>query len=271
MKLQAVTVSVNYSDFLVHMLEENAHLFDKWVIVTNHKDKATKELCDKYKNVACVQTDSFYKDGAKFNKFAGINDGLVFVDNDAWVLFIDSDIILHPLTKRVLENVDLDKKFIYGIDRVNCVGRELWEDHKFKRNLLINNWLLTNAGFPLGARLVHYYGYENGDGKFAGWNPLGFFQLAHRSAFDKYPQNSVGADHCDLVFARQWPRKYRMLIPELLAIHLESKFTIKGNNWLGRISLPFENNVKPTLWYYLKIFFRRIILFKNIFIRKYLS
>ena len=263
MKLQAVTVSVNYSDFLCHTLEENKKLFDKWVIVTDTKDIETKELCDKYKdfNVVCVQTDLFYQK-ALFNKYAGVNEGLKLIDTDAWVLFIDSDIVLHEQTRRVLESIDLEEDTIYGVDRVNCKGYENWFNFKIKRNLVVDNWLLTTAGFDLGARLVHYYGYENGDGKFAGWNPLGFFQLAHHSAFDMYPQNSIGADHCDLVFARQWPRNKRVNIPEILAIHLESEFIIKGTNWYGRLSQPFTNEHKPklTVSYLFKVIRIKILL-----------
>ena len=116
-----------------------------------------------------------------------------------------------------------------------------WLDFKSRRNLVIENWMLTNAGFELGSRLVHYYGYEGGDGKFKGWNPLGFFQLAHRSSFDYYPDKSEGADHCDLVFARLWEREKRQFIPEIIGIHLESEFIIKGTNWYGRISEPFDS------------------------------
>lgn len=269
MKLQCITVSVKYADFLIHTLEENAKLFDKWIIVTDTKDQETKNLCSNYKNIQCIQTDVFYENGAKFKKFAGVNEGLKYVDKDAWVLFLDSDIVLHSQTKRILENVNLDPTFIYGIDRVNCVGRQAWDDYKKARDLVIHNWLLTDAGFKLGSRLVHYYGYEGGDGKFAGWNPIGFFQLAHRSSFDSYPQNSVGADHCDLVFARQWPRNRRMLIPEIMAIHLESNFLVRGTNWYGRLSLPFTLEAKPTFKYFLNVLYRRLLIAKRSFFRRH--
>lgn len=239
MKLQAVTVSVNYSDFLIHTLEENHKLFDKWVIVTDLKDQDTFELCRNYPNVVCIQTDIFYTNGARFNKFAGINLGLEQIDADAWVLFLDSDIVLHEKLTWVLENINLDPTCIYGVDRVNCQGFEAWDKYKQTRDLVVDNWLLTDAFFKFGARLVHYYGYENGDGKFAGWNPLGFFQLAHRSSFVSYPAFATGADHCDLTFARLFPREKRVHIPEVLVIHLESLEAHKSVNWYGRVSRPF--------------------------------
>lgn len=237
MKLQAVTVSVNYSDFLVHSLKANKKLFDKWVIVTDTKDNKTKELCDSH-GVVCIQTDVFYKN-ARFNKYAGINEGLKHIDKDAWVVFLDSDIILQSDTPRVLRELHLDITRLYGIDRLNITGYERWEEFKKSRGLLIENWLLTSQKLELGSRLVHYYGHEGENGRFEGWRPLGFFQLCHRTSFDTYPQQTDGADHCDLLFARLWPRRKREFIPELMAIHLESHGTGKAMNWWGRRSRPF--------------------------------
>jgi hypothetical protein len=276
MNLQVIMVSVNYADFLCHVLEENKNLFNKWVIVTDTKDQKTKELCEKYAkhNVICLQTDVFYANGAKFNKFAGINEGLKLIDQDAWTLFLDSDIVLHPHTRRVLENLNLNKEFLYGIDRANCKGRENWETYKKKRNLIHNNWLMAmdHSIFEFGARLIHLYGHEGDNGKFAGWNPLGFFQLAHRSAFKEYPQNSQGADHCDIVFARLWSRDKRQLIPEILAIHIESKFAVKATNWYGRVSLPFEREKEKLSFSYIcKISLRILYIRFNILKRKYFT
>lgn len=261
MKLQAITVSVNYSDFLIHSLEANRKLFDKWIIVTDTKDKKTKALCNNY-DVICIQTDVFYKN-ARFNKYAGINEGLKYIDNDAWVVFLDSDIILQPDLPRVLRELHLDITCLYGIDRLNITGYERWNEFRKSRGLLIENWLLTSQKLELGSRLVHYYGHEGENGKFEGWRPLGFFQLCHRSSFESYPQQTDGADHCDLLFARLWPRRKREFIPELLSIHLESHGTGKAMNWWGRRSKPFQpievkDKKKYSTLKFLKKLFRRV-------------
>lgn len=239
MKLQAVTVSVNYADFLEVVIPENKGLFDKWVIVTDTKDIATKELCDEH-GLTCVQTDSFYANGATFNKWAGLNEGLELIDKDAYVAILDGDIALHNQTRYVLKKLNLDPTFLYGMDRLDCVGFERWEKYKQTKSILTDNWLLHTAGLPLGARLVHLYGGKSENGRFEGYRPLGFFQLTHRSSFDKYPQNSDSADHCDLAFAKQYPREKRMLIPELFGIHLISDDARKGQNWRGRKTKPFK-------------------------------
>ena len=257
MKITCITISVDYSDFLCWSLTENKTLFDQWIIVTSTKDTKTKELCDNH-NVFCLQTDVFYEKGI-FNKYAGINEALKLVDEDSWVLFLDSDIMLPTLTKYILENIKLDPSCIYGIDRVNCEGLEKWIEYINKRNITFQNWLLHTSGMPLGARLVHYFGEARDEGRFLGWRPLGFFQLAHRTSFSEYPQNTIGADHCDLEFVRNWPREKRVFIPEILAIHLESVGATKGINWYGRKSSPFKTGIKVKWFQKIKQFFNRYI------------
>lgn len=244
MKLQGLTVCVNYADFFEQTGKANKGIFDKFVVVTDLADTEVSALCEEF-GYCLVKTDVFYEGGASFNKYAGINEGLKHIDEDAWVCFVDSDIVLQPDTRRVLKELDLDKTFLYGIDRVNCVGFESWEKYQKGRGVLEENWMLTPAGLSLGARLVHYYGHEGENGRFEGWRPLGFFQLCHRQAFELYPQETKGADHCDLLFARLWDRKHRAHIPELMGVHLESKSADNGVNWYGRKSDPFVRSLKP--------------------------
>lgn len=241
MKLQALTICVNYSDFFLFSILENRKQFDRWVVVTDLTDVKTKELCEKY-SLLCIQTDVFYTKGV-FNKFAAMNVGLEYIDDDAWVVFLDGDIILHHQTKRVLECLTLKEDCIYGIDRLNCKGYIKWMEYKSTEGMLINYWLLHPSGLEMGARLVHLYGYENGDGKFKGWGPVGYFQLVHRSSFTLYPEDSLGADHCDLLFSREYDREKRILIPELFCIHLESENAKKGQNWRGRKTAPFIDSL----------------------------
>lgn len=239
-KIQAISVCVNYSDFFCHTAEVNNKLFDKWVVVTDTKDLKTKAVCEQY-GIICVQTDLFYEN-ARFNKFAGINEALTHIDKDAWVLFLDSDIVLPPHTRRVLDEMTLDKKCLYGIDRVNCFGINNWLKYKSDPSMLVDSWLLQTSTvkyMPFGARIVHIYGQEGENGKFGGYKPLGFFHLVHRSSFEKYPQNSLGADHCDLVFANLYGRQNRVLIPEIIGIHLESEGAGWGDNWKGRKTIAF--------------------------------
>lgn len=166
-------------------------------------------------------------------------------------LFLDSDIILHSMTRRTLNSLKLDEEFMYGIDRLNCYGMQEWIDYKnHPTGMLVENWKLQPLHLEMGTRLVHHYGMEGENGRFEGWRPLGYFQLCHRSRFPIYDFNTLGADHCDLEFARRWHRDKRALIPELYCIHLESEERKKAINWYGRKSSQFvlkQSPVDPAL------------------------
>jgi hypothetical protein len=90
---------------------------------------------------------------------------------------------------------------------------------------------------PFGARIAHF--------DYGGYCPLGFFQLwnVNRSGIHRYPVQFQGtAEHTDVLHAIQWDRRDRALIPELIAIHLETKSdkaTTMGANWSGRTTPEF--------------------------------
>lgn len=238
MNLTAITVSCNYSDFFCWAAPINKPHFTKWIVITDTKDKLTKQICNYY-NIQCIQTDVFYENSS-FNKYAGINIGLEKTKEDDFVMFLDSDIVLNPMTRRVLDNLNLQKDCIYGTDRINLKGFEQWLEFMNNPKIVFDNWLINTGGYELGSRIVHYYGQQGDNGKYGGWSPLGFLQIAHKSQFNRYPDNCQGADHCDMTFARQWVRDKRIFIPELFPLHLESDDATWGKNWNSRKSLPFS-------------------------------
>ena len=79
----------------------------------------TQRLCE-YHHVQCVVTDAFYTNGDKFNKANGINEGLKALTKKEWVIHFDSDVYLPPLTRNILENIDLNSDTLYGVDRMMC-------------------------------------------------------------------------------------------------------------------------------------------------------
>lgn len=242
-RINAVTISVNYADYFSWVIPYNKpHLYN-WIIVTDTKDKVTKKLCDYY-NLTCIQTDIFYENGATFNKFAGINVGLEKIKKNSWVAFLDSDVILPPITSKVLNNIKLNKSCLYGCDRLNVKGINKWINHINDPKTVVGNWLLNTGDLELGSRIVHYYGQQGDNGKFGGWKPLGYFQLAHNSKFDSYPSKADGSDHCDIMFANKYPREKRIFIPEFFALHLESEGAKWGSNWNSRITSTFHSNLE---------------------------
>lgn len=227
-KIEAVTVSTNYTDFLEHCIVQNQSQLDGWVIVTDHNDKKTQRLCNEH-GLKCVPTNVLTDQGDEFNKGRAINVGLSHLKNDGWLLHLDSDIVLPNRFRHLMTHAMLDPANLYGVDRVNCQDANDWQANKHNHLRQFRKHYLVSVGLPLGSRLVHNdYGYC----------PIGFFQLWHSSQKKNYPTNQGSAEHTDVLFAMQFPRKNRILLPEIIVIHLDnSKF--QGQNWKGRQSPEF--------------------------------
>jgi hypothetical protein len=233
--LEAVTVCVNYSDFLAHTLPENRTMFNNMVVVTSLSDLATVRVCEKY-NIRCIQTDAFYENNAVFNKGAGINAGLQALNCSGWVLHLDADIYLPPLTRHVLRKASLDPYKIYSADRLMCPDYESWERYRCSWRSVHEDWSFTHLNlFPVGSRIVQYGEYL-AEGTPDGFVPIGYFQLWNPtgSGIYTYPTTHGAADRTDVLHAKQWTRANRALIPEVAVIHLESEECSMGVNWQGR-------------------------------------
>jgi hypothetical protein len=234
MKLEAVIVCVNYSDFLAHTLPSTKNQFDRLVVVTDYEDVETKRLCEYY-NVKCVQTDVFYENGDKFNKGKGINEGLKHLDLDGWVVHLDADIYLPPQTRSILENLPLDSSKIYGADRLMCPNYDEWKEFNNCPSPIQDAWIFVHlTRFPVGVRLCEYKAYHGG------YEPIGYFQLWNpgASGVTAYPDKHGFADRTDVLHCKKWPREKRELLPEIVLIHLESEAGI-GLNWKGRTTEKF--------------------------------
>lgn len=245
MYIEGLIICVNYDDILAHTLVSNKSHFDRLIVVTSLEDKATKNLCE-HLNIECIQTDAFYEEDAAFNKAKGINIGLAALSKKDWVIHLDADIYLPPMTRSILERIDLDPLFIYGIDRMMCPTYTAWQDYVSNPRPIHEGWIYVHpARFPMGVRVAEYMS--------KGWEPIGFFQMWNPSVskvYD-YPDKHGAADRTDVLFSKKWERKRRALIPEVIAIHLDSEdLDLKemGKNWKGRKTkrFTFEDTVKNT-------------------------
>jgi hypothetical protein len=231
MKIEAVTTCVNYGDFLAETLPTNRYVFSRFVVVTAPEDLVTRKLCE-FWHVQCVLTDAFESRWGRFNKAAGINAGLATLDKDAWLVHLDADIFLPPLTRDILDVLPLDEQCIYGVDRYRVLGFPAWRQFCHHPRLQHEaEYFVHMDSFPLGTRACSGEGYA----------PVGFFQLWHsRTGCVTYPVEHTTAARTDTLHALQWPREYRRLIPEFVAYHLESELAPMGANWNGRTTKAFQ-------------------------------
>jgi len=235
MKIEAVITCVDYADFLAETLPHNRTLFDKLVVVTAPEDKTTQRICE-YWHVECVKTDAFRSRWGEFCKGAAINEGLARLSRQEWLVHMDADILLPPLARSLMEAANLDRSFIYGVDRHMIRGYGPWRKFMSLPGLQQENGIFVHtAHFPIGVRVVpKLYG---------GWLPIGFFQMWHASSGRlHYPDSHTDAGRTDMLFASQWPRGRRALIPEIIAYHLESETdSPMGANWNGRRTRRFSS------------------------------
>lgn len=236
MKIEAVIVCKDYSDLLEETLPLNMQHLDRIVVVTHPGDWETRKLCQKY-GVDCVITEAMHEDGDKFNKGRCINLGLGHLRGLDWILHLDADVVLPHGFRNLLYRAKLRQDNIYGCDRLNVYGIEHWDKHKHKcvPHYESGYFVEPVREFPMGARIIHH---EHG------YCPIGFFQLWHSSMQRKYPINQGNAEHTDVLFACQWPRHQRVLLPEVICYHLESGLgpIPMGTNWGGRKTPPWKRH-----------------------------
>lgn len=238
--LEAVTVCVNYADFLKVIVPFNQPLFERWVIVTEPSDEHTREVCRKF-NLHCVLSEDGRRNGSTFNKGRMVERGFQHLSKEGHRLHLDSDIVLPSGFRHALERADLQDDTIYGVDRLMIQSYEDWLELKHSGYLQDQFDYHCRIHVPrkwqIGAR------WANTE---VGYVPIGFFQLWHSSQDDwrgvrikPYPTQHGNATRSDVQHGLQWDRHKRSLIPEFLAIHLESEPSEMGKNWKGRLSKPF--------------------------------
>lgn len=203
MDVVAVTICINYADFLAHALPKNRHLFSAHYIVTEESDKETIELA-KTHNCKTLFTKDTHKNGAKFNRSGLLRAAQKIVHTnhpDSWVLILDADIICPP----ELSDLKLtDATAIYGTQRIMFETQEDYECN------------ISKVG------VVTTY-------------IAGFFQLY----FDKkyyYNQFSKDCSHYDIVFSDSFPK--RIKLDSIKCIHLG----FAGKNWNGRVTERWVND-----------------------------
>ena len=236
MRIEGVSVCVNYADILAHTLPHNRQAFDRMVVVTTPEDEATQRVCEYY-HVECVQTDVFFRDGDTFNKGAAIDHGLGLLSKLGWVVHLDADIYLPPKTRFILENLPLDDRKIYGIDRLMVTSHGEWMSFLSAPRPIQESWVFIHLdSFPVGCRIAEY---ANKD---AGYTPIGYFQLwsPGGSGVWGYPTEHGTCDRTDVLHAKKWSRCDRELLPELVCLHLDSEAAKMGTNWEGRKTRRFS-------------------------------
>lgn len=228
LRLECVTTCVGFDDVLDVTLRENHAHLDTMIVVTSHEDKKTQGVAKKH-GAICVVTDLFSKNGRKFNKGAALNAGMGRWQYMGWRLILDADMILPDSYRRMIMNhTHLDENCIYGADRVDVVGLDELAAIR-AGGVQHRHGFLINAG-----------GKRSPSGRYVdtlrGYVPIGCHQLYHSSQEKPYPWSLGTAAHDDVLFAEQWRREHRRMLPTAMCYHLCPEEPRMSQNWEGRKS-----------------------------------
>ena len=89
--LRAVTVCVDYAKTFAKCLAYNRHHFSEYWVVTSGSDRETQDLAIQY-DCRLHVTGVFYDRGAKFNKFAALEQCLDAMGREGWLALLDADV-----------------------------------------------------------------------------------------------------------------------------------------------------------------------------------
>jgi len=203
--MRAVTVCVNYDDYLALVLPSWLPLFKEIVVVTSAADAGTQWLVEESSpKVRLHVTDAFYRDGAVFNKGWALHEGMRGMDC-GWIAVLDADVIL----PRAIRDFDFIAGNLYS---------------PFRRRLEVGQPIPPEGEWNSLPRADR----EEKTGEFAGYCQI--FHAgdpARRGA--RYPTECPTCAGCDTTFYKQWPRD-KLRRPTWEVLHLGPT----RKNWEGR-------------------------------------
>lgn len=212
--MKVILVSVDYADLLALTLPYNKHHFEEVLVVTTPQDLKTHRVV--YDNrVDLFTTEAFYDNGAMFNKWKALEQGLDFLGREGLLCIMDAD-VLWP------------KQISYQEFESGCLYTPLC-----RLVLEIPKTLPPEKewdSFPLRPNQTEWTGYS---------------QIFHAEdpCLGPAPWHEINWSHAggaDSFFQRKWDTS-KKLRPNFEALHLGPH----GKNWCGRVT-NYINGKTPT-------------------------
>lgn len=212
-KPRAILVSVNYHDYLSITLPYNQKHFESVMVVTSFQDKQTQELASYY-DVDLFVTDAFYDDGAYFNKWKALEQGLDAYGRYGWMCIMDADVLWpkhHDPFKLTFGNLYTPFRRMLETFNGEIPAEYNWE--KYPRHRQQTEF----AGFT---QVFH------ADDPVLGDPPWHQTNWKHAGGADSF-------------FQAKWPKTHKIR-PNFEVLHLGPN----GTNWCGRASSYLDGS-KP--------------------------
>ena len=225
--LRAVIVCVDYSDLLEITLAYNRHHFDSVCVVTSFNDPKTIACAYKH-NAMVYRTNAFYTDGAAFNKFRALEEGLDYFGRYGWMCILDADVLWpkhidwtfspKPNAAHMPSVNPMYEGYIYTPLRRMCEELNHIPQEPYWKQ------------YPLAIQQTEWAGYT---------------QIFH--AYDVHlpetPWHETNWRHAggaDSFFQRLWPAENK-LRPPFECLHIGPA----GKNWCGRVTPLVDGTILP--------------------------
>jgi hypothetical protein len=215
--LRAILVSVDYADLLAITLPYNRHHFSEVMVVTSFTDTASAAVAEA-NNCKVYKTNSFYTDGATFNKFRAMEEGLDAFGRYGWMCIMDADVLWPKhidwsfLKDNCMQSGDY---FLYTPLRRMCEETHVPHEPYWR-------------SYPLHPQQIEWAGYTQ---IFHADDP-------HLPAAPWHQTNWKHAGGADSFFQQLWPASHK-LRPPFECLHLGPA----GMNWAGRVT-PFTDGTQ---------------------------
>jgi hypothetical protein len=241
--IRSITVCVEYDDFLAITLPRNKKHFNETLVITSYDDLRTQKLCKK-EGVSYYCTNSFYSQGAMFNKGAAMEEGFDVLGRDGWICIWDADIVMPS----ILSLPQLNISYLYSPCRLILENPSQFSDKL--------DW--SKLSSPTQS---HEFD--------------GFFQLFNSYAPISKPWYSTHWKHaggCDSDFQFKFKGRLKRLPFSVLHLGPEGSDELKtriGRNWAGRVSKRIDNGKSPSKLAEREAFMGEVIRNRKIYGTKY--
>lgn len=210
--MRAILICVDYWDYLEITLPYNRHHFDQVTVVTFPTDEETIQVA-KANDASVFTTESFYAEGAEFNKFRALEEGLDHMGREGWICVMDADVLWPRVVELELQFECLHTPYrrMFPFKPNHIPPEESWQTHPRHRNV----------------------------GELAGYSQIFHADDPHLPDGDWYGRNWRHCGVADSLFQRNWPSHCKIR-PPFEVLHIGPSAT----NWCGRTN-KFPDGTVP--------------------------
>lgn len=235
--MNAILVCVDYSDIAQYTIKYNRHHFNTVCMVTTPDDVKSQQLANETECLLFI-TDAFTRNGATFNKWLALEEGLDYLGRTGFISVMDADI----LWPKDLKGWQPEKSYLYtplrhmheDLRQRFAVVKGPVEQGQLISQSQIEHSLIPPEDiwwqFPTHRNIAEWSGYTHifhADDPYLGKPPW-------------YETNWKHAGGADSFFQLKWPLIYKRR-PPWNCMHLGSS----GKNWCGRSTPYVDGTVNP--------------------------